>query len=543
MIDITFITSNQTKLAHARYLANKYDITIFHYKKKFYGIGYIEPRILDQKQLLEESINDAIKRWKKNVSKNGTQLFFIEDTSVKLDALSDDENEVPGVDIKYWMQEHSFDELDKELRKSGNNRKASVTSHLVLFLTKDIQEKIESDKEYIIFVGNSYGNIVEKEYSFEAQILYPWLDNKTFNKWFVPDGFDLPMSMLNIIDANRADFRKGAFEQMLHFLGKYNDLGYALNELKLTSEGYFLPFVPMYIICGPTCAGKSTIGKYLLENFNYYHIEASDFMSLKYFETNGTKFSVEKNVFAAELLKVEPLIVVENTLKFIQSKKIYSSLVVTGFRTSDEVLKFQKIFSHQDVKVIYITADFEIRFNRWTKRQRDNTKYTKEKFVEINKLQEKMGLSTIETIKNIIYYENNQDGIDMLFNDFKEKFIRMALLSGGTDLNSIVIQKMSLEKTILVVLAIEYKKNECCYYTTTEISHLINRKFKKLNKNKNNISRYFNQSYYPYYEIKRERNKIKYKLSPTGYSEANFIIQKILKNNEKGKLIEEINND
>jgi uncharacterized protein (UPF0303 family) len=90
-----------------------------------------------------------------------------------------------------------------------------------------------------------------------------------------------------------------------------------------------------------------------------------------------------------------------------------------------------------------------------------------------------------------------------------------------------------LEKAILIVLAIEFRKNEYVYHTTTAISHLINDTFNGLKKNKNNVSRYFNQSYYPYYEIKKEDNKNKYKLSPTGYSETVFIMREIIKTLEK----------
>lgn len=151
MTDITFISSNPTKLAHARHLCNGYDVNILQYKKFFYGKGYDEPRIFDREKLLEESINDAIKRWEKNVSNFGNRLFFIEDTSVKIEALSDDNNEIPGVDIKYWMQEHNFYKLDTELREKGNNRKASISSHIILFLTNDIKRKIKSEKNTRFF--------------------------------------------------------------------------------------------------------------------------------------------------------------------------------------------------------------------------------------------------------------------------------------------------------------------------------------------------------------------------------------------------------
>jgi inosine/xanthosine triphosphate pyrophosphatase family protein/adenylate kinase family enzyme len=524
MTDITFITSNPTKLAHARHLCKGYDVNILQYKKFFYGKGYEEPRIFEQDKLLEESIKDAIERWRKNVSNYGNRLFFIEDTSVRIDALSDDENEVPGVDIKYWMLSNNFAQLDAKLKAKANNRKVSVSSHIILFLTDDLKKKIKSEKDYIVFKSTSHGTIVSKEQKIDTQILYPWLDNKTFNKWFVPDGFDVPISMLDISNADKGDFRKGAFEQMLSFLNEHGAIRHIQRDLIVPR----LLFSPLFVACGPTCAGKSTIGKYLLERYDYYHIEASDFMTLKYFETHGTKFSVDKNVFAAKLLKVNPLVVVESTVSYIISKKIFDNFIVTGFRTSEEVSKFLTMFPSQDLKLIYITADSSIRYNRWVNRQRDAGEHTIERFTQINKLQEDMGLPEIANLQGAIRYENNKEGLAYLYDDFQEKIIKVNPISKEIDINSVVsIQKISLEKAILIVLAVEYKNNESRYYTTTEISHLINKTFKEFAKNKNNVSRYFNQTYYPYYEIKKENGKNKYKLSPTGYSEAVVIMRGI----------------
>lgn len=522
MTDITFITSNPTKLAHARHLCKEYDISILQYKKFFYGKGYIEPRIDDREVLLEESINDAINRWKKNVSSSGKRLFFIEDTSVRIEAFSDDINEIPGVDIKYWMQEYDFKRLDEELRKKGDNRNVIVSSHILLFLSEDIKLATKSEKDYIIFSSTSSGTIVKEEQSFETQILYPWLDNKTFNKWFVPNGYEVPISMLDISDADKVDFRKGAFDQMFSFLHKHN----AIQNIQRKPIIPRLSFNPLYVVCGPTCAGKSTIGKLLLEGYDYYHIEASDFMTLKYFETHGTKFSVDKNIFAAELLKINPLVVVESTISYIQSKRLLDNFIVTGFRTSNEVSSFLKFFPMQDMKLIYIDSELSIRYNRWINRQRDAVEYTFERFVQINDLQKQMGLVDIKEMDKAQLYENNQNGLSQFLVNFEKKIIGLKPISKSIDFNLIPsLKKIPLEKAIFIVLAIEYRKNESIYFTTTEISHSINNTFIDLKKNKNNISRYFNQAYYPYYEIKKENGKNKFKLSPTGYSEAIRIIR------------------
>jgi inosine/xanthosine triphosphate pyrophosphatase family protein/adenylate kinase family enzyme len=534
MLDITFITSNITKLAHARHLSEMYDVNVLHYKKKYYGIGYLEPRTPDKKHLLEESMNDAITRWKKNVSNNKTQLFFIEDTSVKIDALSDCNNEVPGTEIKYWMAEQNFLKLDSELKKRNNNRRVSVTSHIVLFLTKYIQERENHNDEYIMFTSTSTGKIINKECSIDTNILYPWLDNKTFNKWFVPDGFDFPISKLSITDANKADFRREAFEQMFNYIGKYYDITNNSKKNNFLNNNAYLPFIPMYIISGPTCAGKSTVGKYLLEKYGYYHIEASDFMSLKYYETHGTNFLIDKHNFASELLKKDPLVVVKSIFMYIKAKKVYDKFIVTGFRTSDEVTNFCDAFSNQDIKKIYITADFDIRFLRWQKRKRDINKYIIDQFHKINNLQDEMGLLKIKNINDVILFENNIEGIDILNSNFDKHFISNDIIKEKSNDFLNLKGMISLEKAILLTLAIEYYNNDYNYFTTTEISRLINTRFNGVGviKNKNNVSRYFNQSYYPYYEIKTEKNRRKYKLSPTGYSEAKFIANRINHNSE-----------
>ena len=179
----------------------------------------------------------------------------------------------------------------------------------------------------------------------------------------------------------------------------------------------------------------------------------------------------------------------------------------------------------QDIKLIYIDAELATRYSRWLNRQRDGVEYTFEKFVQINDLQKGMGLVDIKEMKEAIQYENNQVGLPQFLANFGEKIISVKPTSKVFDFKQITsLQKMPLEKAIFIVLAIEYRKNESVYFTTTEISHLINNTFVDFKKNKNNISRYFNQAYYPYYEIKKETGKNKFKLSPNGYSEAISVI-------------------
>lgn len=524
MTDITFVTSNQVKLAHARYLCRNYGVNILYYKKLFYGVGYDEPRVDDRNILLTESIEDAVSRWKKNVSGYEDRLFFIEDTSVKIDALSDENHEFPGVNVKYWMQDINFEKLDYDLKKRGNNRRCSVTSHLVLFLTEELKKKSGIQKDYTIFNSTVYGSVSEKEYEFETQMLYPWLDNKTFNKWFVPDGYTKPVSMLNINDADSGDFRKGAFEQMLHFLEKNG----AINNKHVSGKQLNIQFYDGFVVCGRTCAGKSTIGKYLADNYGYYHIEASDFMTNKLWDTHGTKPNVDKHLFAEEVLSVDSLFVVNKVVEYMQEHKIYDRFVITGFRTKEEVDSFVMKCQSERLRLVFIDSCFNERYKRWELRHRDVEKYTEDRFKEIDIVQERMGVGEIAHLNGVLIVDNNIDGLKHFFNSFYDKCLcnakREPLKFNKLELHQI---RISLERAILITLALEYQKDESRTFTTTEISYLINKYFKVIERSKNNVSRYFNQSYYVYYEVKYVNHRNRYKISPIGYSEALMIIRNL----------------
>ena len=525
MTDITFVTSNKTKLAHARYLCRNYQVNILHYKKLFYGVGYKEPRIFDRKQLLEASFRDAVARWKKNVTERDNRLFFIEDTSVKIDVLSKNDNEVPGVDVKYWMRETSFNRLDYELRKKGNNRKCSVTSHVMLFLTEELKNRLGITEDYMIFKSTAYGTIAEREYEFETNILYPWLDNKTFNKWFIPNGYSLPVSMLDISQADAGDFRKGAFEQMLFFL---ESNGAIKNRHSIENQLHF-HFYDNFIICGRTCAGKSTIGRYLVDEYGYYHIEASDFMTHKLLETHGSASNIDKHLFASKMLKAEPLFVVNKLTDYLKDHEIHDKFVITGFRTKYEVDSFLETMHDDMLHLIYINSNYEERFKRWRLRQRDVDSYSEVRFREIDTIQENMGVGEIENMPYVKTIDNNIDGLMRFLKSFRQKFRLNGYNRDAIRFDKKELEKMnmSLEKAILITLAIEYRKDKSKTFTTTEISHMMNNYFKVLERSKNNVSRYFNQSYYVYYDVKYENRKNRYRISPIGYSEAMMIIRNL----------------
>ena len=523
MLNLAFITSSRIKRAHAEYLCRNYDLVISGQKN--YGVGYNEPRITQKEQLLEQSITDALKRWRKNASSPDAKFFFIEDTSVVIHALSSDDEEVPGVDIKYWMREHDFESVDALLKQHGNNRQVTVFSTVLLCVPKELEGV---GGRHLYFVSSSSGKIVDREHSFVTNPVYPWLDNKTFNKWFVPDGCEVPISMLEIREADKHDFRVGAFNGMLEFLVKHGVLKkkdfiqHQAKQIALANLPIKLPM--LYLISGPTCAGKTTLAQYLVKRYGYYHIEASDFMYLSYYQKHGVGSSVKIRDFAHAVLKEDPAIVVRQIIRFLpQIGK--ASIVLTGFRDPREVDVFFELYKGTDnIEVIYIDADAAIRYKRYADRARHGLTSIEE-FERENIRQVEMGIKEIgaKYCDDHLYNEASFDALYSLFDKMYGCDIAVEVEDEKIDL----VPPSALEDAILIAMLVAVESGR--YYTTTEISKLIGDAFREfdIKKDKNNVSRYFNQYFRPYFEIAVENDTRKYRLSETGKMHAKWLMEKL----------------
>lgn len=507
-IELIFITSSSTKLAHVEYLTDEYNVEIS--KQKNYGIGYEEPRIYNREQLLSESYKDALERFAKNVSNPDKKLFIIEDTSVVIDAFSRDGNEVPGLDVKYWMRENDFNSVDAALKANGNNRKCYVRSDIVLHLTKELREK--HGKEFMQFTGFSHGSIATHEFDYKTNPLYPWLDNKTFNKWFVADGADMPLGMLDIDEACKYDFRKNALDKLLSFLEEEKIIQKKSN---ITSKKYHrFTFFENFILVGSTCAGKSTLASFLAEKFGYYHIEASDFMYQKYHQLHGAKPSVDIGDFAAKALEENICAVAKPIVKHVFGLGD-TPFVISGFRHPQEIECFLAEYK-KNIKILYIDACLDIRFERSIARKRPDDHSTKEKFVAKDEQQMSMGLAKMrdEIGEKLL----NESSVENYYLDFCAKY--KDCLPDDVKNKRQDPANLTLEKAILIAL---YLSETDDGHTTTEIAKLI---LEKLNiaKSKNNVSRYFNQNFHPYYEIVKDSEPLKYKLNGTGESAARLVL-------------------
>jgi len=522
MRELTFFTSNVTKLAHARYIAEGRQIKIKSFRQRTYHANYNEPRLTSRKALLDASYGSALRQCAKAGISVDSHPFLLEDTSVRIDALSTADVECPGLDVKFWMQEQTFNALDSSLRSTGNVRTALVRSDVLLHVPGALKAVWGVTDDYIVFVGEQRGTIVEREVQFDPSQVFPWLDNQSFNKWFQPCGHSVPFGALNIAEANLVDFRRKSLEQLFSFLESKNYVTNQTKQLEFSFERK-----PNLILCGYTCAGKTTASQHLARNFGYLHIEASDFMYLSYFYRHGYQGPVAIGDFAEQALAQKPDIVAEKIVEYV-TENLSSPIIVSGFRSPEEIefLASNLAVYGKTFQTIFVAAHESTRFQRLRARMRPGDDITLEDFRMRDNQQRRMGLELIRNRKtakllcnngSIASYLDAVDGrVGPAFQD--EIDVSEAISKLGS------VHDVKLEDAILIALLSAWTTGETRpFFSTTEISRRINHLFKGIQpKHKDNVSRYFNQDFYAYYEISDagRANKRTYRLSNTGYGAA-----------------------
>ncbi|MER9305898.1 AAA family ATPase [Mesorhizobium sp. M0293] len=529
MRELTFFTTNPTKLAHARYLAEGHQIRIQGFRQRTYHAGYVEPRLTSREAILEASYRSAKRQILKAGYSEATHPFILEDTSVRIDALSGTDNDVPGVDIKYWMDGRTFASLDSILRASGNVRGATVRSDVLLYVPSNYRKSWGIDKDYVVFTGEQDGTIVDIEREYDTNLVYPWLDNKSFNRWFQPAGCDAPLGSLPIEVADKVDFRRKSFQQLFEFLDERRYSSVARTQLQLP-----LDHRPNIILCGYTCAGKTTASQYLARAFGYLHVEASDFMYLSYYYRHGYHGVLSIGDFAESALAQKPTIAAEKVAEYIL-ENLSEPIVISGFRAKQEIIHLEKEMAlcGKDFERHFVVADEQARFERLLARARPGDDLTIGEFRARDHQQERMGLELIKKSPGVLALDNN-GSVQTYFNSMNQ--LVGAESKDEIDIESSLasvarISDVGLQDAILIALLSVWKDDETRkFYTTTEMANLISAVFPKMRpKHKDNVSRYFNQDYYVFYEIHRNKNAKKYRLSNTGYGMAIRTLRSTLK--------------
>lgn len=520
MRSLTFFTGNQTKLAHARYVAEGVPLRIVSFRQRTYHAGYHEPRLESREELLRQSYESACEQCEKAGISLDSSAFILEDTSVRIEAFSDEVREYPGTEIKFWMAEQTFGELDRKLKECDNNRRVSVRSDVLLHVPRSLQKAWQVSEPYMVFVGVQAGTIIEYEQDFASNSVFPWLDNRSFNKWFVPDGFDKPFGSLPIEQADKVDFRRHSFNQLFAFLIK---VGYATDakhqfELKVDTS-------PTILLCGQTCCGKTTAAQWLTREFGFLHVEASDFMHLSYLLRHGYKGDIKIGDYAEEALKQKPHIAAEKVVDYILEHP-GTPIVISGFRSPAEVeyAEMRLTGAGKKLSKYFIDADQDKRFERLKARMRNDDEFDIEKLQKRDAQQGRMGLDVIKATPDFQHIKNNSSILT-----YTKKIARLVPQASVREVN--VAQQLEvacdatdvkLEDAIKIALLRSWQDHERRpSFTTTEIAKAINEQFPNIkSKYKDNVSRYFNQDFYPYYEISGDEDRRRYRLSNTGYGEA-----------------------
>ncbi|MBC7661595.1 MAG: AAA family ATPase [Chitinophagaceae bacterium] len=513
MREIYFFTSNRTKLAHLKHLGRLSGVDVIGFRELTYRGSYDEPRISNRADLLAMSYESAAKKWALAFGESDYRIFFFEDTSVRIEALSE-VDDVPGVDVKFWMQGMTFNQLDEMLKLRRNIRGATVRSDMVAHIPKRLRTLLGAGKPYIWVHAEVAGSIVSSNVKVKPHLVYPWLDDKSFNKWFVPLGESRPLSMLDKQRAAQHDFRGHAFQRLLSELkGLVSAEPEEASPLQIPLPGMFVP--PVWVVCGYSCAGKTTLAEWLSAQYGFLHLEASDYMRQEYWERHGVSSAVSVGDFASAALAIEPWVAAKPIGKDIK-RFGYPAVIVTGFRSPNELDALQKeLGSSHQVVPIFIHSSVEVRLERSIKRQREAV--SPASFAKRDRQERSMGLDEIEKIAIRSTLSNNGSSVLAYTKLFYKKFNKEIESLSNSIHETDGVSMGNLERLIIQALL-----NAEVALTTSEIAKAIDFYFLQT-KSKNNVSRYFNQGFHPFYRAEQSSGAVAYRLSATGLSIAELL--------------------
>ena len=291
-------------------------------------------------QLIEQKLRD--------VSLGRQNVYFIEDTYVRINALSDPTDSgplsaewagstLPGLKTKEWFESLTFQELDSQLSSRSGDRSASVYSTVGLH--------VPGIPGLQIFTGSTAGCIATRPgEGLKANEEFPWLNPNSFNAWFIPEGEDVPLSDLQLERSLDVDFRVSA---LLKLAGKLEEYMAILNlppvsvELmshrpRVAKQPQLFPTRrPPIAVIGLTCAGKTTLGHFLSE-YGYEHIEASSVLR----NLQGTDLAPNSRVgyfHAITTLSERGWDTVARRAVSLYERFIESGFCITGLRTVEEL--------------------------------------------------------------------------------------------------------------------------------------------------------------------------------------------------------------
>lgn len=202
-----FSTSSEEKRKQFSWLFSLYNLNL-----DFYNISNLliepqvdSPTIESEKMLVSHPIKFASRFIKK-------KPFIVEDTMLFIEEFNQDYDlkpELPGLDTKRWWRQLGNDGVLRLLSRS-KKRKAKYVSQIGCYLNA---------KQYYFGRGELHGVIAQiPRISEESKVNFPKTNPWFFHQIFIPDGYDVPLSLLSASDFTMIDYRRKALENLLNNL-------------------------------------------------------------------------------------------------------------------------------------------------------------------------------------------------------------------------------------------------------------------------------------------------------------------------------------
>ena len=396
ILNVFFYTSNTEKLLQARLLFMRHGYELKHFRGR--NEPYDEDYQLGTAGLLSRAINQVKAEF------GVRSIFFVEDTSVRVEALSGP-NDIPGPAIKEWFPQVTFELVDKQLRQRGNDRRAKVNSDIALY--------IPTLRSPLFFHGETVGRIADAPPAFEASVQYPWLTPRTFNGWIVPDGSTKRLGEMEFEESLHYDFRAKALAELLATLEQLNaainlrpnfytarrSVNHQPEQLSLIED----PSRHVILVVGARCSGKTTFSDFM-----------ANYESVRVYEASTVLRGIGEEIGVIPSNSEEALDFLNEIGWDSVARKIADYIdkddarlnVVTGLRTPEELLFLKRRFP--SARIVLVDADQRIRFERHIRRARDGELTNMKAFSSEDEKQREFG--TLRIASDIAEITIHNDG-------------------------------------------------------------------------------------------------------------------------------------
>jgi inosine/xanthosine triphosphate pyrophosphatase family protein/dephospho-CoA kinase len=430
LLNVYFYTSNADKLLQARLMFVRYGYKLRHFKGR--REPYEEDYSLETEQMLTRAIEQV------NAEFGIRSIFFVEDTSLRLEALSAD-SDYPGKRVKEWFSSTTFRELDDQLRANGGDRTAIVKSDIALY--------VPTLSHTIFFHGESAGLVATTPPNFSASAQYPWLTPNTFNGWFIPNGSPKRLGEMEFEESLNFDFRAKSLAALISRLEELNSAinlnphFYVVRKTAATSTTEQLVFRDLLphdespsqvlLVVGQKCAGKTTFSDHVAGYDEVMVFEASSVLRRIAMDAEEPVESADE---AFRFLREHGLDCVAQTIAKYLERSEAKLNIVTGLRTIEEIsLLFHRF---HNTRIVYIDSDSRTRFERHLRRARDQDVKTFNAFEKQDEQQAEFGVLRVPTeiatdiIRNDGTLEQYKAKIDTLIGSLAVSGARTTAASG-----------------------------------------------------------------------------------------------------------------